>query len=248
MKIAFYLINLDGSDARLQSATQQLHADGVDFVRIPAVDGRGKSPSEYKEYDEAGALQYMGRPLKGGEMGCYFSHLKCIDQFLQSDADYVVVVEDDAKWNVRTKEKISELLMWLENNNKEFDIINIGFNKNKIYSKIKKFNGFELIQAHYFPMTTTSIIWSRNGAKKFREDVKVIYAPIDNVLREWQCEIDRGLATMPPIVSVIGAESDIDGVGSKRGKADRVSGYWAKRQSRLWRQKITALKHKFLFK
>lgn len=248
MKTAFYLINLDGSDARLQSATQQLHADGVDFVRIAAVDGRGKSPSEYKEYDAVGALKYMGRPLKGGELGCYFSHLKCIDHFLQSDEDYLVVVEDDAKWELGVKEKISQSLLWLEERNKHFDIINIGFNRNKIYSRIKKFNEFELIQAHYFPMTTTSIIWSRSGAKKFREDVQTIYAPVDNVLREWQCKINRGLATMPPIVSVIGAESDIDGIGSKRGKADRISGYWLKRQSRLWRQKIIALKNKFLFK
>ena len=247
MKIDFYLINLDGSDQRLNSATEQLDADGVNFQRISAVDGRGKKPSAYEEYDAEGAMRYMGRPLKGGEMGCYFSHLKCIDNFLKSDADYLVVVEDDALWKIGTKNKIINFLDWLSDSNEDFDIVNIGFNRNKIYSKLKNFNDFEIIKAHYFPMTTTSIVWSRSGAQRFKNDVKKIYAPIDNVLREWQTSLNRGLATLPPIVSVIGAESDIDGHEVKRGKEDRIPGYWLNRQKRLWRQKIKAMRNKIKF-
>ena len=40
MKIATYLINLDGSDARLATATAQLQQHGSAFERIAAVDGR----------------------------------------------------------------------------------------------------------------------------------------------------------------------------------------------------------------
>lgn len=245
MKVGFFLINLDGSVERLSSIKKQLDDDGVPFVRISAVDGRGKKPEEFKDYDAVQTLNYMGRPMKGGELGCYYSHLKCIDELLAGTDDYVVVIEDDAAWGKGTKEKIFSMLNWLEEKNISWDILNTGFNKNKIYSKLNKFNGFDLVAAHYFPMTTTCIIWSRQGAASFRKDVPIIYGPIDNVLREWQTLLNRGLATNPPLVSVSGAESDIDGGLVKRGKQDRIPGYWLKRQYRLWRQKIIALKYKF---
>lgn len=245
MNIGYFVINLDGSVERFSSIKEQLEADEVNFKRISAFDGRGKNPADFKDYHIHEALNYMGRPLKGGELGCYYSHIKCIDEFLRSDHDYVVVIEDDALWSVGTKNRISSLLAKIEENKYVWEVINIGFNKNKIYSVLSQLDQFDLIRAHYFPMTTTCIIWNRDGAKNFIKDVPYIYAPIDNVIREWQTTRNLGLATLPPLVSVSGAESEIDVDLVKRGKAERVKGYWLKRQTRLWRQKIFALVYKF---
>ncbi len=44
--LATFLINLDGSDDRLNSATRQLAEAGQTFERYPAYDGRGK-PAEH---------------------------------------------------------------------------------------------------------------------------------------------------------------------------------------------------------
>ena len=38
----------------------------------------------------------MGRGLQPGEVGCYLSHKKAIEQFLSTDAPYAIVFEDDA--------------------------------------------------------------------------------------------------------------------------------------------------------
>ena len=37
----------------------------------------------------------MGRKLVGGEVGCYLSHKRCVSEFLASDYDFVIVLEDD---------------------------------------------------------------------------------------------------------------------------------------------------------
>ena len=95
MEIKYYLINLDGSDERLAQASAVLSEQSIAFERISAFDGRGIEPTSIADYDEIAALSYMGRTLKGGELGCYFSHLDCARRFLAFDADYVVVLEDD---------------------------------------------------------------------------------------------------------------------------------------------------------
>lgn len=46
-------------------------------------------------YDEDEAIVAKGRPLRPGELGCYGSHWTVWQQFLKSDADYIIVLEDD---------------------------------------------------------------------------------------------------------------------------------------------------------
>jgi len=247
MNIVFYLINLDDSKDRLRKATQQLQKDNVNYVRISAVDGRGRAAEDFSGYDSDLALRYMGRPMKGGEMGCYGSHLEAISLLLESRYEFAVVIEDDVLWPQGTKEKIIRLLSHIYNEKINCDIINLGFNKNKIFTSKKEFGDFSLVHAHYFPMTTTCIIWSREGAKRFKESQRKIYAPIDNTLREWQVAENRGYATMPPLVSITNAASEIDALDiSKRAKKDRDSLYRLKKHWRLVRQKTIAYKNKIL--
>ena len=67
MNLITFLINLDGSDDRLNSARAQLDQQGIAFTRVSAFDGRGLNLTEVRDYDEAHAVRYMGRKLKGGE-------------------------------------------------------------------------------------------------------------------------------------------------------------------------------------
>lgn len=246
MQITFYLINLDGSTDRLKSASEQLHAEAVDFIRVSAVDGRGKNISEFKEYDQNAAIAYMGRSLRGGELGCYYSHLKCIDLFLASDDNYAVVIEDDIAIPKGNLKRLLNALSWLDSEHKDWDVMNFGAQKNKIYSPLHTVDDHRIVKAHYFPMTTTGIVWTRQGAQAFLDNHRHIYAPIDNTLREWQSTKDKGISIVPPFVSTTGAESDIDsGTAQARNKQGRQASYGIKKQWRLWRNKIQAFGHKF---
>lgn len=249
MSTAFYLINLDDSTERLKSAAEQLTRESVDFVRVSAFDGRGKTMSYFKDYDENAAESYMGRGLRGGEMGCYYSHLQCIRQFLASSNEYAVVIEDDVLISSNAMQTLRRTLSWLQEKKVEWDVINFGAQKNKIYSVLKEIDGHKVVRAHYFPMTTTGIVWTRSGAQRFLDYSKNIYAPIDNTLREWQCRENRGISVVPPLVSTTGVESDIDsGTVKARSKQGRLFSYGLRKQWRLLRQKIYASAHKIFNK
>jgi glycosyl transferase family 25 len=247
MKLAVYLINLDGSDERLASARAQLDTANVPFDRVSAFDGRGLSLDQFPDYDAKAALFYMGRPLRGGEIGCYLSHLDCARRFLASDAQHALVLEDDMQLAPGAMDSLSQILLWLSTRPIAWDVINIGANRLKYTTPWANFpgpgGGTTLLKAHYFPMTTTAIIWSRQGAADFVAGHRAIYAPVDNFLREWQCIVDRGLSVTPPLVTTTGAESDIDGGQAKRKAENRHPLYGWLKQKRVWRNKFRALRH-----
>ena len=80
MKVVTYLINLDGSDQRLASATEQLQQANWEFTRFPAYDGRGKALSEFKNYDDAikyfNTLITMNPEFSQGYIGRAYSYQK----------------------------------------------------------------------------------------------------------------------------------------------------------------------------
>lgn len=245
-----FLINLDGSDERLRSASAQLDAAGLQFLRVPAFDGRNLTIAQFPDYDHARAIAYMGRPLRGGEIGCYLSHLDCARRFLADGAPFGVVLEDDMELAPDFADGLRAVLAWLAANPaRKWDLINIGPNTHKIYTRLHDFeaggHGHCLTHAHYFPMTTTGLIWSREGAQAFVGGHDRIWAPVDNYFRHWQTRRNRGLAVWPPLVTTSGAESEISGDGAKRSVAGRVPLYGLIKQRRLMGDKLTALRHKW---
>lgn len=252
MKLGFFLINLDDSKHRLEAATKELNSYGIDFTRVPAYDGRCLKPTSIDSYNEEQALKHMGRPLLGGELGCYLSHLQTAELFLETDNDYAVVLEDDMVIRADLAEYIPLIIDRLNKNTKVWHLVNIGASKHKIYSAIDTINQHQLIHAHYFPMTTTGLLWSREGAEEFVSKHNRIFAPVDNYFRDWLTKANTGFSIYPPLVTPSGAESEIDKhPNSKiikepntRKKMKRHPLYGFRKQKRLWRDKAIALKHK----
>ena len=249
MHVAVYLINLDGSDDRLREASGQLESAGVTFERVAAFDGRGLRIEEFPDYDAKGARTYMGRPLRGGEIGCYLSHLECARRFLESDAPVCIVLEDDMKLQEGFAEGVEAVLGWLARSGEDWDIVNIGANRHKIYSRMFGFDAggrhHQLTHAHYFPMTTTGLIWSRTGADAFLREHHRIFAPVDNYMRHWQTRRNRGWAVWPALVTTTGVDSVITpATGPRRQVGDRHPLYGLIKQRRLMLDKLIAWYHK----
>ncbi len=68
-----YVINLDRSTERMAHMAELLSAQGLEFIRIPAVDDK----------------------MQGPHVSCFLSHIKVWETFLASDHDYALVLEDD---------------------------------------------------------------------------------------------------------------------------------------------------------
>ncbi|MFC3630148.1 glycosyltransferase family 25 protein [Paracoccus angustae] len=248
MQLPVYLINLDGSDGRLRSAKGQLDDAGIPFERVAAFDGRALRVDEFPGYDPAGTMAYMGRPLRGGEIGCYLSHLDCARRLLDSGADHGLVFEDDMQLKPGFVEGLRVVLDWLDRHRGEWDLVNLGSPQHKIYTPVLGFEVAgrhrELTRAHYFPMTATGLIWSRAGAETFVRSHDRITRGVDNHFRHWLTRNDRGLAVWPPLVTTTGAESDIEDGKGKRSAEGRHPLYGLIKQRRQIVNKLIAWRHK----
>ena len=251
MKVEAYLINLDGSHERLETATKQLASHHFKFERFPAYDGRGKPLSEFKEYNDEKSVDVMGRSLISSELGCYKSHLGCIEKFLKTDADYLVVLEDDIQIiDDQFKATIDEMLGWLYQHPEiDWYAMNLGAKKNKLSKTIFSYAHRDLVKAYYYPIRFIGMIWSRPGAQAFFEyAAHEMYMPVDNLAQSWLAQNGKGLSVWPPLVKPNGSDSDIDGAAAthsirRNDKDGRQLSYGLKKQMRMWRDRLSAFKH-----
>jgi len=251
--LGVYVINLDGSRDRLQTISQRLAAFDIAFERVSAVDGRQLDLSALTDYEAARAERYMGRSLVGGEIGCYRSHLKVAAQFLSSDARYALVLEDDALPLCNPVELLEKALPDLEKIDPHWRLINIGNNKLKIATPLARYDigghDCELVAAHYFPMTTSAIVWSREGARLFIEEHRKIFAPVDNYFRYWLTRTGHGYSFWPAPVTTTEAASEILAASGRARKTNKRKWYYAlAKQQRLFEDKLIARSRRKLFR
>lgn len=249
MKVVTYLINLDGSHERLDRATKQLADVHWPFERFSAVDGRGKDLTEFANYDNQGANDVLGRRLMNSKLGCYLSHYGCVEKFLTTDADYLVVLEDDMKINQDFKAKLGAVLEYLDRH-KELDwyLINIAAKKKKLAKDITQMGDMDLWHAFYFPIRGLGLVWSRQGAEAFIQAGKIMTMPVDIFFQTWLSRNGKGLGVWPALVRPAGLDSDILGTVAAQGvsrkeKENRELSYGLKKQKRMWRDKWHAVKH-----
>ena len=249
MKVITYLINLDGSDQRLEQATKQLNAVNWPFERFSAFDGRGKALTEFSQYDDQGTQELLGRRLMNSELGCYLSHYGCTEKFLTTDADYLIVLEDDMKIDDNFHQQLKATLDYLDTH-KDLDwyLVNIAAKKKKFAKDITYINTISLWHAFYFPIRGLGLIWSRQGAQEFVQAGRTINMPVDIFFQTWLSKNGKGLGVWPALVRPAGLDSDILGTIATQGisrkeKENRAFSYGFKKQKRMWRDRYFALKH-----
>lgn len=250
--IGIYVINLDSGAERLQSVACMLGGFNLSFTRVPAFDGRQLNTSDVADYDQRRAERYMGRSLVGAEIGCYRSHLAAAARFLESDAKYGLVLEDDVLLHCNPIELLEATLPELERVDREWLLLNIGANKCKIATPISshKAGGHRctLVAAHYFPMMACAIVWSREGARQFIENHRAIFAPVDNYFRYWLTREGHGYALWPAPATTTEAETQIYAAdGRKRSQFGRKWYYGLVKQKRLLEDKMIAIYNKTIF-
>lgn len=249
MKVKTYLINLDGSDERLLKATEQLNAVNWAFERFSAFDGRGKSYDFFPHYKDEQSQKRSGRSLLNSEIGCYLSHYGCVEKFLNTDADYLVVLEDDLQISSDFSENLNQTLSYLDHHQDlDWYLVNIAAKKKKLAKDIFDFKSFKLWHAYYFPIRGLGLIWSRKGAEAFIEAGRSIEMPVDVFFQSWLSKSGKGLGVWPALVKPAGIDSDILGTVasqkiSRKQKENRSGSYEFKKQRRMWCDRYYAIKH-----
>ena len=96
MTLPVYVINLADGQARWDAITRsaEIHARSFALHRVEAVDGRTAGEARLGA-DLAAFLALQGRDMLPGEYGCYRSHLKALEAFMDSDVPHGLILEDD---------------------------------------------------------------------------------------------------------------------------------------------------------
>lgn len=234
--LASFLINLEGSDDRLASAQAALKAEGITFARISATDGRGKAANAFSDYDSTGTRRLMGRDLTGGEVGCFLSHVKAAQAFLTNGAKFGLVLEDDMQ---PVPGGIARVLRFIEDQTEpNWHLMHLGATGLKYQTRLSD----GVFKTPYFPMRTTALLWSQEGARAFLGTALPITCPIDIHLRQWVLKTNKGLTLDPAPFDIRETQSEIGaaaGIG-KRGAESRQMSYQVKRLRRMMREKVRA--------
>ena len=95
-KFKIFVINLNESTERLERLKSEFERIGLDFERIPAVDGRKLSENQILEHysSKLNRKKYFV-PLSKPEIGLYMSHLKACEKIISENLDFGIILEDD---------------------------------------------------------------------------------------------------------------------------------------------------------
>lgn len=93
-KMTTFVINMDHAQDRLMHMKSVLEHFNIPFVRQSGVVGVDlKFPNIHFS---AWSYKYLhGRKWAPRELGCYLSHIECLKKFIESDAEYALILEDD---------------------------------------------------------------------------------------------------------------------------------------------------------
>lgn len=106
-----YVLNLDRDAERLAHMREQLDRLGLPWVRVPGVLGSSLDAATLKRsLDRETFERSHGMPPVLGEVGCYLSHLKAQQVFLESDHDFAIILEDDVVLGDKLPAAIKQLI------------------------------------------------------------------------------------------------------------------------------------------
>tara|TARA_B100000963_G_scaffold292892_1_gene263180 strand:- start:158 stop:1120 length:963 start_codon:yes stop_codon:yes gene_type:complete len=185
--MGIYYINLDRSLDRRKNIEKMCMEHEIKATRFPAIDGK-KLDLDDPKYEKA--LQkikwwFLIENRKNvGHFGCYLSHMKIYETFLQTDKEYCLIFEDDAEFITPYLKR--DIVHNMNNLPREWDILLLGYEVNggpNGYREVREGNKDTklkngLLNLNYFTGLQGYII-NRKCAKKLIENLQVMDWIID---------------------------------------------------------------------
>lgn len=202
-----FVINLDRSPERMAIMKPRLNRLLIKWHRVPAIDGHQLNLSSVDDVDDVAYRRRNGKTLNPAEVGCYLSHLRALDQFLQSDAEYGLLLEDDAAFP-------DDFLLLLERLIKVdslWDVVKMSGFHSGTPIRIEE---FDIPYALAIPlsrhMNSNCILYSRHAAEVLTKRLRPMTLPYDHALEwAWQHDLKPRIVTPTPCPADTGMTSTI---------------------------------------
>ncbi len=177
-----YIINLDSAFDRWDYVRANFRRCGIPITRIPAVNGHVLD-LPVPEFSEKHFRLYHGKRTNKGEIGCYLSHVKCLEAFLASSHEFGIICEDD----VLPQENLKEVLQGAIDYRDTWDILRLSgyHNPHPIwYARLR--HGYSLSVNFSRLSGSGAYMVDRRAAQILAKNLLPMRVPFDHALdREW---------------------------------------------------------------
>lgn len=183
MNMRIFAINLDRSVDRWQKLSAKAHELGLNITRVAAVDGKWTAEDAREATDDLAFRRNTGRLMLAGEYGCYRSHIRALQTFLDTGAEVGLILEDD----VELEADLSDRAMAAFNALPDADVIKF-FNHRVVGFKKSATSvlGDEFGRAIHGPLGSSACYGvSRRGAMLLIKHLTVMRYP-------WDAALERG--------------------------------------------------------
>lgn len=183
MSMRVFAINLDRSVDRWQKLSAKANELDLNITRVAAVDGKWTAEDAREATDDLAFRRNTGRLMLAGEYGCYRSHIRALETFLDTGAEVGLIIEDD----VELKADLSDRAMAAFNALPDADVIKF-FNHRVVGFKKKATSalGDEFGRAIHGPLGSSACYGvSRRGARLLVTHLTIMRYP-------WDAALERG--------------------------------------------------------
>ena len=196
--VKVWVINLKSRPDRLERISKQLDQMGIIWSRFEAINGEN---CEKKQLDISVTYGKIGE-LSDGTRACSASHYKCWQEFLCSNAEFGIFLEDDVQLSFDFKNLIEDL-SWLP---KKTNVIKLEkFSANRpsklllgpVISKTIS-DTREIRRMYSRHCGAGAYLMSKNGAKKAVNFEKPFLIPVDHLL--FNETVSKLVTSMKPLI------------------------------------------------
>ena len=221
-KIIILVINLDRSAQRLENIAGQLNRLGLAWQRMPAADGKKLDLSDVRLLDSEGFKRLHGKMPLVGELGCYLSHVWCMQRLLSTDHEYALIVEDDALLGDDLPGVLSDLMAIPA----QWDMVKLSGMHGGTPLKIGVLSGGHCLAVPLSRYTGSSCyLVNRNVAKLFADGLLPMKLPYDHEYdRAWHYRFKMRMVVPAPSTHSFELGSELNPFG-----VERLNFHWTKR-------------------
>ena len=194
--IQAFIINLDKATERMRHMRSEIEPTAIPYTRIEAVYGPALA-EPIKGFNEKRFNVLTGKVKNLREVGCYLSHIRALEAFLESDAEYGLILEDD----VKLPSNLPQLLDKSIYHSQHWDLLRLSSSREGVFLRIT-----ELTQDHQLVYNTKVLkntgayLVNRTAAKNCIQKMLPMCLPYDVALdREWDFNIRAACITPFPV-------------------------------------------------
>ncbi len=193
--ILYLAINLPQSEKRREQVLAEGRKFGIDIQLVPAIAGRDLTEEDLSHYDPKARKKAYPFDLTPNEIACTLSHRKALKTFLDSEADFGVVFEDDAL----LQPKFAEGIAWLTQKLHGWQIAKLYSEEGKLFSV-----GMDNIEgAPVRPVFPKKIMWVSVGYLYTREGARCLLEGLEHFWMSTDAQMAQiMLSRRIPVVSM----------------------------------------------